>query len=63
MKIKKVSFRDAVGANASTGFNVPEDGAAELHPAGALLSPKKGDRLLVPFSNIKALHMADEEKK
>lgn len=61
MKIESVLFRDAVGINPRSGFT-PDDGAAELHPSGVLLTPKKGKRMLVPFSNIRSMVLADEAK-
>lgn len=62
MKVLKVSFRDAVGTNPVSGFDSAA-AAMELHPAGVLISPKGANRMLVPFSNIKAVTLTPAEEK
>lgn len=61
MKIKSVTFREPFGIVPSTGHTVAKDGAAELHPAGVLLTLREG-RMLVPFGNVKVIKFEDDKK-
>lgn len=62
MKLESVSYKEAVGTQATTAHKAPE-AEIELHPAGVLVRPKIGaKRILVPFSNVKYAVIADEKK-
>lgn len=63
MKIRSVTFRDSVGVNPKSGFTSLE-GTVDLHPAGVLLTwMRDGRRMLIPFSNIRSMDVADDEKE